>query len=96
MIIKIDLEKASDCLEWVSTMRLYWMLGCPQRMASVIMECTSNASFLLLWNGECMDVIKQSKGLRQGDPISPYIFVSCMERLARIRKEVEFGNWKTL
>lgn len=51
----------------------------------------------MLWNGECTDIIQQSKGIRQGDLISPYIFVLCLERLAhRIQKEVDEEKWKSL
>lgn len=53
-------------------------------------------SFSLLWNVESLEVI-QKLGLSQGDPISPYLFVLCMERLAhRIQKQVEDGHWKAL
>lgn len=64
---------------------------------NAIMECVTNSSFRLLWKGECTDTILQSRGIRQGDSISPYLFVLCLERLSQqIQKEVEDGHWKTL
>lgn len=79
MIIRIDLEKAYDRLKWHFIEETLMDVGLPQTLVSIIMECVTSASFRLLWNGECTDVINQSRGLRQGDPISLYIFVLCME-----------------
>lgn len=94
IIIKIDLEKAYDCLEWRFIEETLVDFGLPHNMVKVIMGCITQASFRLLWNGGCTDAINQTSGLRQGDPISTYIFVLCMEQLVhRIRREVEIGNW---
>lgn len=61
----------------------------------ITMDFITNASFHLLWNGDSTDLIQQSRGIRQGDPISPYICVLCMERLAHhIQQEFEDGHWK--
>lgn len=97
MILKIDLDKAYDRLEWSFIQETLLDAGLPRQMVNVIMQCVTNASFRLLWNGELTDGITQSRGVRQGDPLSPYIFVLCLERLAhRIMKEVAAGAWKPL
>lgn len=51
MIIKVDLEKAYDRLEWHFIKQTLVEAGLPQLMVDVIMECITNASFHLLWNG---------------------------------------------
>lgn len=72
-------------------------VGLPDKMIQIIMTCITSASKRLLWNGVETDDFRPSRGIRQGDPISPYIFVLCMERLAhRIRLETEKGVWKPI
>lgn len=61
----------------------------------LIMACITTASMNVLWNGEVTDDFAPTRGIRQGDPISPYIFVLCIERLSHgIRKAVNDGGWK--
>lgn len=97
IVKKIDLEKAYDRLEWSFVEETLLDVGLPECMVGVIMSCISSAAFRLMWNGESTKIIQQTRGPRQGDPISPYIFVLCLERLAhRIQHEVETGRWKPL
>lgn len=97
MVLKIDLEKAYDRLEWPFIEETLRDVGLPNSMVDVIMKCVSSASFQLLWNGDCTETIGQTRGLRQGDPLSPYLFVLCLERLSqRIQQEVNKRTWRPL
>lgn len=68
-------------------------MNIPHRVIEIIMECVTTASLQVLWNGEKIEPVKPSRGLRQGDPLSPYHFVLCMERINQVIEEVE-GRWK--
>lgn len=61
------------------------------------MGCVTSASFQVLWNGSMMDEFQASLGIRQGDPLSPYLFVLCMERLGHLVEEaINNGSGKPL
>lgn len=74
-------------------------VGLPIGMIDVIMKYIyiCSASMQVLWNGEATEEFKPSRGVRQGDPLSPYIFVLCLERLAHlINVKVGNGKWKPI
>lgn len=59
------------------------------------MVCILTSSFRVLWNGEKTEGFSPSSGLRQGDPLSPYLFVLCLECLGHMITDlVEEGHWK--
>lgn len=60
------------------------------------MECITSAKIRVLWNENLTNEFEHSKGIKQGDPLSPYIFVLCIERLSHLIKikEQELA-WKT-
>lgn len=61
------------------------------------MQCVTGPSINLLWNGEKTKAFKPLRGLRQGYPLSLYLFVLCMERLCHlIEREVEDKQWKLI
>ena len=68
-------------------------LGFNERWISLVMMCISTISYYVLINGEAKGNIVPTRGLRQGDPISPYLFLLCAEGLsAMLRKEEEQGK----
>ncbi|XP_074288362.1 uncharacterized protein LOC141613522 [Silene latifolia] len=69
------------------------ILGLPRKVIDLIMQCISTVSYEVLINGIPSSSIKPSCGLRQGDPLSPYIFVLCTEMLSlNLLKAEEDGN----
>lgn len=79
MAIKIDLEKAYDRLRWSFIQDTLVELKLPDSLNKVIMECITTPSLQILWNGEPTETFLPSRGIRQGDSLSPYIFVLCIE-----------------
>lgn len=69
----------------------------PTNFVKIIMSCVSTASYQIIVNGELSNSVSGSRGIRQGDPLSPYLFVLCMEKLSHsIQTAVEMGHWKPI
>ena len=97
MDIQIDLEKAYDRLKWSFVRDRLQDIRVPESILELRWKCISLPSLRVLWNGEALDSFRPSHGIRQRDPISPYIFVLCIERLSQlINKAVNHGFWKPI
>ncbi|XP_061367124.1 uncharacterized protein LOC133310245 [Gastrolobium bilobum] len=95
--IKIDLEKAYDKLSWKFIRSVLEDLQFPIILVEAIMGCVPSPSLEVLWNGVRTDSFLPQRGIRQGDPLSPYIFVLCLEKLTHlILDEVGSGAWVPL
>ncbi|XP_074267063.1 uncharacterized protein LOC141590365 [Silene latifolia] len=84
LMMKIDLHKAYDSIEWSFLKDMLAALGFPQQSISLIMECVSSPSYSLALNGEIFGFFKGKRWLRQGDPLSPILFTICLEYLSRL------------
>ncbi|GLU24163.1 hypothetical protein SLE2022_401190 [Rubroshorea leprosula] len=95
MICKLDLEKAFDRLEWSFIYKTLLYFQFPLDIVKLIMSAISSTSISILINGEKTEEFYPSRGIWQGDPLSPYIFILCMEYLSiRISIDMETGLWK--
>ncbi|KAL0005366.1 hypothetical protein SO802_012927 [Lithocarpus litseifolius] len=94
MAVKIDLEKAYDRIEWSFVRDTLALFNIPPGLSKVIMSCISTSSIEVLFNGGALAAFNPSRGIRQGDPLSPYIFIMCMEVLGfLIRDKCDSNLW---
>ncbi|PKI31207.1 hypothetical protein CRG98_048402, partial [Punica granatum] len=87
--MKIDFMKAFDKLEWNFIVKILQQLGFHPTFISWIYQCVSTSTFSILLNGSPHGHFSPSRRLRQGDPISPYLFVISMEILSRLLYRAE-------
>ncbi|KAK9998306.1 hypothetical protein SO802_017909 [Lithocarpus litseifolius] len=88
MAVKLDISKAYDCVEWSFLRQIMLKLGFDKHWVQLAMETVCIASYYVLINGEPKGFIKPSRGIKQGDPLSPYLFLLCVERLSALLGKV--------
>jgi hypothetical protein len=79
VLLKIDIAKAFDSVSWEFLLQLLTYMGFPHRWREWIVALLSTASTRVLVNGRPGRKIWHARGLRQGDPLSPMLFVLVME-----------------
>ncbi|KAK9992172.1 hypothetical protein SO802_027157 [Lithocarpus litseifolius] len=89
MALKLDISKAYDWVEWGFLEAIMHHLGLGEKMRRIIMSCLQSVSYSILLNGQPVGSIKPSRGLCQGDPLSPYLFLLCAMGLQGLLQKAE-------
>jgi hypothetical protein len=79
--LKLDLAKAFDSVEWPFLLEVLEQMGFGQRWRDMISILLASSSSRVLLNGKQGRLFRHRRGLRQGDPLSPMLFILVMEPL---------------
>lgn len=89
MALKLDMSKAYDKVEWEYLKVVLKRLGFHDHWVKLVMSCVTSVTYSALVNGKPGLLVTPTRGLRQGNPLSPYIFLLCAEGLSSMLNQVE-------
>ena len=84
---KLDLSKAYDRVDWDYLERALLKWGFSPRWVDLVMECVRSVKYSVKFNGRLLEQFSPSCGLRQGDPISPFLFLFVADSLSSLLHE---------
>lgn len=87
--VKLDMMKAYDRVEWDFLEQMMLKFGFSRHWTEMIMRCVKTATFSVKLNGGLSNRFIPSRGLRQGDPLSPYLFLFCVEGFFAMLKNAQ-------
>ena len=87
--LKLDMSKAYDKVEWSFLEKITRKLGFEERWKNLMIICVKIVSYSILVNCEPKELIHPPRGIRQGNPLSSFLFLLCTEGLLSLNSKVE-------
>lgn len=88
-MLKVNIRKAFDTVYWDFVLKILEAQNFPPIFITWIRECITSPRFFVAINGELAGFFEGKKGLRQGDSMSPYLFIMVMKVLSRLLDKAE-------
>ena len=89
MVVKLDISKVYDWVEWAFFWKVMPKLGLDEKWVQLAMETVCTTTYLVLINGEPKGFVTPTTDVKQGDPLSPYLFLFCAQGLSTMLWKVE-------
>lgn len=86
--LKLDMSKAYNRVKWLFLRLMLARLGFSSYWVQLVMKCVESVSYSVVINGEVGERFIPARGLQQGDPISPYLFLIYSEGLSALLRRI--------
>lgn len=93
MALKLDMSKAYDRIEWEFLRTILRKIGFCEKWVHLVLQCVSTMSYNIVHGDKDMGPIIPSRGIRQGNPLAPYLFIICAEGLSALIHKYESKQW---
>ncbi|XP_031124312.1 uncharacterized protein LOC116027022 [Ipomoea triloba] len=87
--MKLDIAKAYDKMEWHFLEGMLAAMGFHQNWIQIVLMCVTTIRYNITVNGDSVGTVIPTRGIRQGDPLSPYLFIICAEGLSVLLQQAE-------
>ena len=84
---KLDLSKSYDRVDWSFLEKALARWGFSELWISCVMACVSSVKYSMKFNGKLLETFSPSRGLRQGDPLSPFLFLFVADALSLLMEK---------